>query len=66
MGTVHCFQHVRLFRQHEMVEAVRVLVRICSDETIASVVTRSGLVTGMGNRWTRERVTSYGQDIRTP
>ena len=42
----------------EIVEAVRVLVRICSDETIAGVLTRSGLVTGMGNRWTRERVTS--------
>ena len=37
---------------------MRVLVRICSDETIAGVLTRSGLVTGMGNRWTRERVTS--------
>jgi hypothetical protein len=33
-------------------------VRICSDDTIASALTRSGLVTGMGNRWTRERVTS--------
>jgi hypothetical protein len=40
----------------EIVEAVRVLVRICSDETIAGVLTRSGLVTLMGNRWTRERV----------
>jgi hypothetical protein len=28
------------------VDAVRVLVRICSDETIAGVLTRSGLVTG--------------------
>jgi len=35
-----------------------VLVRICSDDTIAGALTRSGLVTGMGNRWTRERVTS--------
>jgi hypothetical protein len=42
----------------EVVGAVRVLVRICSDETIAGALTRSGLVTGMGNRWTRERVTS--------
>ena len=42
----------------EIVDTVRVLVRICSDETIAGVLTRSGLVTGMGNRWTRERVTS--------
>src|SRR6516162_9242522 len=42
----------------EIVEAVRILVRICSDDTIAGALTRSGLVTGMGNRWTRERVTS--------
>lgn len=42
----------------EIVEAVRVLVRICSDDTIAGALTRAGLVTGMGNRWTRERVTS--------
>ena len=34
----------------EIVDAVRVLVRICSDETIAGALTRSGLVTGMGNR----------------
>jgi len=42
----------------EIVDAVRVLVRVCSDDTIAGALTRSGLVTGMGNRWTRERVTS--------
>lgn len=42
----------------EIVDAVRVLVRICSDETIAGALSRSGLLTGMGNRWTRERVTS--------
>jgi hypothetical protein len=42
----------------EIVDAVRVLVRICSDDVIAGALTRSGLVTGKGNRWTRERVTS--------
>jgi DNA invertase Pin-like site-specific DNA recombinase len=42
----------------EIVDAVRVLVRICSDDTIAGALSRSGLLTGMGNRWTRERVTS--------
>jgi DNA invertase Pin-like site-specific DNA recombinase len=42
----------------EIVDAVRVLVRICSDDVIAGALTRAGLVTGMGNRWTRERVTS--------
>jgi len=30
----------------EIVEAVGILVRICSDETIAGVLTRSGSVTG--------------------
>src|SRR6185436_17351984 len=56
----------------ETVDAVRVLVRICSDDTIAGALTRSGRVTGMGNRWTRERVTSlrshhgipHGKNIR--
>src|SRR5262245_6892019 len=42
----------------EIVDAVRVLVRICSDDTMAGALSRSGLVTGMGNRWTRERVAS--------
>jgi DNA invertase Pin-like site-specific DNA recombinase len=42
----------------DVVEAVRVLARVCSDELIAGVLTRSGLQTGRGNRWTKERVTS--------
>ena len=48
----------RAHTPQEIVDAVRILVRICSDDTIASALSRSGLVTGMGNRWTRERVTS--------
>ena len=48
----------RAHTSSEIVDAVRVLVRICSDDTIAGALSRSGLVTGMGNRWTRERVTS--------
>jgi DNA invertase Pin-like site-specific DNA recombinase len=48
----------RAHTPQEIVDAVRVLVRICSDDMIAGALTRSGLVTGMGNRWTRERVTS--------
>ena len=48
----------RVHTSSEIVDAVRVLVRICSDDTIAGALSRSGLVTGMGNRWTRERVTS--------
>ena len=39
-------------------ETVRILARVCSDEVIAGVLTRNGLRTGRGNRWTKERVTA--------
>jgi DNA invertase Pin-like site-specific DNA recombinase len=42
----------------EIVEAVRMLARICSDDLVASTLNRNGLLTGRGNRWTRERVTA--------
>ncbi len=42
----------------EVVDAVRALVRICTDEFIAGVLNRNAMRTGRGNRWTRERVTS--------
>jgi hypothetical protein len=42
----------------DVVEAVRILARVCSDEVIAGVLTRNGLQTGRGNRWTKERVTA--------
>jgi hypothetical protein len=41
-----------------IVEAVRTLARICSDDLLANALNRSGLLTGRGNRWTRERVTA--------
>jgi len=41
-----------------IVDTVRVLTRICPDEVIAGVLNRNGLLTGRGNRWTQERVTS--------
>jgi Recombinase/Helix-turn-helix domain len=41
----------------EIVEAVCTLTHICSDDLLASALNRSGLLTGRGNRWTRERVT---------
>jgi DNA invertase Pin-like site-specific DNA recombinase len=50
--------HSRAHTPKEIVEAVRVLTRICSDDMIAGTLTRNGLLTGMGNRWTRERVVS--------
>ena len=57
----------------EIVDAVKTLARICSDEVIAGALNRNGLLTGRGNRWTREAVTSlrshhqiscYGSDKR--
>jgi hypothetical protein len=41
-----------------IVEAVELLVRICSDEQIAGVLNRHDLRTGHGNYWTVERVAS--------
>ena len=43
------------------VDAVRILSRICTDDLIAGFLNRNGLLTGRGNRWTRERITSMRQ-----
>ncbi len=43
------------------VQAIRVLALVCSDDVIAGFLNRNGLVTGRGNRWSRERVTSMRQ-----
>lgn len=42
----------------ETIEAVRVLARICTDQSIAGFLNRNGRLTGRGNRWTQERVTA--------
>jgi hypothetical protein len=42
----------------DIVDAVRMLARICPDDLLAHVLNRNGLLTGRGNRWTRERVVS--------
>jgi hypothetical protein len=42
----------------DLIAAIRVLARICSDDILASTLNRNGLLTGRGNRWTRERVTA--------
>ena len=42
----------------DIVEAVRILARVCSDDWIAAALNRSGLLTGRGNYWTKERVVS--------
>lgn len=65
-GGAHTELHVPRRRRGEcqshtpvgIVEAVSVLARICSDRVIASVLNRNGLLTGKGNRWTQQRVTS--------
>jgi hypothetical protein len=42
----------------DVIAAVCQLVLIANDDLIAGILNRNGLVTGHGNRWTRERVTS--------
>jgi hypothetical protein len=42
----------------DVIEAVRVLARTCSDDVLAMTLNRNGLMTGRGHRWTRERVTA--------
>ena len=49
-----------------LIEAVSILVRICSDEFIAGVLNRNGHKTGRGNRWTTERVTALRSHHRIP
>ena len=50
----------------DLIAAVRQLVLIASDDLIAGILNRNGLVTGYGNRWTRERVTSLRSHYRIP
>ncbi len=49
-----------------LIEAVRTLARICTDDLIAGVLNRNGLLTGRGNRWTRERVTALRSHHKIP
>lgn len=50
----------------ELIEAVAILARISSDDIIAGVLNRNGHLTGHGNRWTRERVTTLRSHHRIP
>lgn len=50
----------------DIVEAVRQLARIASDDVIAGVLNRNGLATGNGNRWTRERITALRSYRKIP
>ena len=49
-----------------LVDAVFALARICSDDLIAGILNRNGLLTGRGNRWTRERITALRSHHRIP
>jgi DNA invertase Pin-like site-specific DNA recombinase len=50
----------------DVITAVRQLVLIADDDQIAGVLNRNALMTGHGNRWTRERVTSLRSHHRIP
>jgi hypothetical protein len=50
----------------DVIAAVRQLVLIVNDDLIAGILNRNGLVTGYGNRWTRERITSLRSHHRIP
>src|SRR6202023_660903 len=50
----------------DIIQAVRQLVLIAGDDLIAAPLTRTGLKTGNGNRWPRERVTSMRSSYHIP
>jgi hypothetical protein len=50
----------------DIVAAVRLLVRIASDDLIAGILNRNKLTTGNGNRWTRERVAALRSHHKIP
>jgi hypothetical protein len=50
----------------DVIAAVRQLVLIANDDLIAGILNRNGLLTGYGNRWTRERATSLRSHYRIP
>ena len=50
----------------EIIAAVRQLVLIATDDLIAGILNRNGLLTGHGNRWTRERVTALRSHHKIP
>jgi hypothetical protein len=50
----------------DMLAAVSQLVLIANDDLIAGILNRNGLVTGHGNRWTRERVSALRSHHKIP
>ncbi len=49
-----------------VIAAVRQLALIADDDVIAGILNRNGLLTGHGNRWTRERVTALRSHHHIP
>jgi hypothetical protein len=73
MGGVHTELRVKRRRPGEstktapdIIEAVRQFVFIADDEAIAGILNRNKLPTGLGNRWTRERVASLRSHHNIP
>ncbi len=50
----------------EVVDAIRILARVCKDEVIAAFLNRNKILTGRGNRWTKERVASSRSKRKIP
>jgi hypothetical protein len=50
----------------DIITAIRQLALIANDDVIAGILNRNGLVTGHGNRWTRERVTAHRSHHEIP
>jgi hypothetical protein len=50
----------------DIITAVRHLALIANDDLIAGILNRNKLVTGHGNRWTRERVTTLRSHHKIP
>jgi DNA invertase Pin-like site-specific DNA recombinase len=50
----------------DIIAAMRQLLLIASDDLIAGILNRNGLMTGHGNRWTRERVTAHRSHHKIP
>jgi hypothetical protein len=50
----------------DVIDAVRQLVLVADDDMIAGFLNLNKLTTGLGNRWTRERVTSLRSHHKIP
>ena len=73
MGGTHTVLHLPRRRRGQrnstapdIIDAVRQLVLIADDDLIAGLLNRNKLMTGHGNRWTRERVTSLRSHHKVP